>query len=103
MSQFVMLTRLAPSAVRSPKGLEKLERAAMSRVREVCPDVEWVKSWALLGRYDYLDVFEAPSIERALQVATIIRTFGHAHTEVWGALEWNAFKELAKELPGAEE
>jgi len=39
MPTFIMLTRLSPDAVRSPRGLEQLERDAMKRVREECP--EW--------------------------------------------------------------
>jgi hypothetical protein len=33
-------TRFNPEAVRSPRGLEPLERDAMKRVRQKCPDVE---------------------------------------------------------------
>ncbi len=59
MPTFIMLTRLNPDAVRSPRGLEQLECDAMKRVREECPDVEWLSSYAVLGPCDYLDVFIA--------------------------------------------
>lgn len=98
MATFIMLTRLSPEAVRSPKALEELERQAMARVRENCPSVEWISSYAVLGPYDYLDVFRAPDIETACKVSTLIRTFGHAHTEVWTATEWERFKEIARAL-----
>ncbi|HKI21037.1 MAG TPA: ISAzo13 family transposase, partial [Isosphaeraceae bacterium] len=65
MSTFVMLTRLNPEAVRSPRGLEELEREAMKRVREECPDVKWLSSYAVLGPCDYLDIFIATDIETA--------------------------------------
>jgi uncharacterized protein with GYD domain len=100
MPTFVMLTRLNPDAVRSPRGLEELERNAMKRVREECPDVEWLCSYALLGPYDYLDVFIANDIDTAAKVSALIRTFGHAHTEVWAATEWDRFKEIVRTLPG---
>ena len=54
MPTFIMLTRLNPDAVRSPQGLEQLERDAMKRVREECPNVEWLNSYAVLGPCDYL-------------------------------------------------
>ena len=54
MPTFIMLTRLKPDAVRSLQGLEQLERDAMKRVREECPNVEWLNSYAVLGPCDYL-------------------------------------------------
>jgi uncharacterized protein with GYD domain len=99
MPTFVMLTRLNPDAVRSPSGLEQLERNAMKRVHEECPGVKWLSSYALLGPYDYLDLFVASDIEDAAKVSALIRTFGHAHTEVWAATEWDRFKEIVRALP----
>ncbi len=98
MPTFIMLTRLSPDAVRSPKELEELERQAMARVRKDCPSVEWISSYAILGPCDYLDVFRAPDIETACKVSTLIRTFGHAQTEMWTATEWERFKEIARTL-----
>jgi uncharacterized protein with GYD domain len=101
MPTFVMLTRLNPEAARSPRGLEELERQAMKRVREKCPDVEWLNSYEVLGPCDYLDIFIATDIETATKVSALIRTFGHAHTEIWAATEWDRFKEIVRELPGS--
>jgi len=100
MPTFVMLTRLNPDAVRSPRELEQLERDAMKRLREECPDVEWLSSYAVLGPYDYLDIFIASDAEAAARVSALIRTFGHARTEIWTATEWGRFKEIVRALPG---
>jgi len=102
MAVFIMLTRLAPGAVSTPAALERLEREAMKRVRADCPDVEWVQGFAVLGPYDYLDIFRAPDIETATKVSTLIRTFGHAQTEIWAATEWERFKSIVRELRGGE-
>lgn len=98
MAQFVMLTRVSSDAARSPKDLEKLERQVMDRIRKDCPDVKWIGSYAVLGPYDYVDIFEADGIESASKVSTVIRTSGHAHTEVWAATGWDRFKELVRDL-----
>jgi len=100
MTTFIMLTRLNTEAVRSPRGLEKLERDVMKHVRDECPDVEWLGSYAVLGPCDYLDVFIANDIETAARVSALIRTFGHAQTEIWTATEWDRFKEIVRTLPG---
>ena len=34
-----------------------------------------------------------------MKVSTIVRTFGHTHTEVWAATEWQRFKEIVRDLP----
>ena len=98
MATFIMLTRLNPDAVRAPRALEQLERDAMKRVREACPDVEWLGSYAVLGPCDYLDIFIANDPETAARVSTLIRTFGHAHTEIWSGMEWARFKEAVRAL-----
>jgi uncharacterized protein with GYD domain len=99
---FILLTRLSPDAVHVPKSLEDLEKKVMERIRTQCPDVEWLHNFAVMGPYDYLDIFRAPDMDAALRVATLIRSFGHAHTEVWGAMEWGAFKDLVRDLPADE-
>lgn len=99
MPTFVLLTRLSPEALASPSALESLEHEAMRRISNECPSVEWITNYAVLGPYDYLDVFTAPDVETAAKVATIVRVFGHAQTETWAAVEWSRYKELVRALP----
>lgn len=99
MSTFIMLTRLSSQAISSPATLEALEKKVKERIQSECPEVEWVHNFAVLGPYDYLDVFRAPDMQSAFKVSTIIRSFGHAQTEVWGATEWAQYKDLIRNLP----
>jgi uncharacterized protein with GYD domain len=101
MPTFIMLTRLSHQALQSPSSLEALGRAVTERIHADCPKVEWLASYAVLGPTDYLDIFKAPDIDEATKVATIIRTFGHATTEVWCATEWDRFLELVRYMPPA--
>ena len=100
MSKYNMPTRPSHGALQSPHALEELERAVMDRVRAERPDVAWAGSCAVLGPHDYVDPFDAPDNEAAMKLATIVRTFGHAQTEVWLATEWQRYKEMVRALPG---
>jgi uncharacterized protein with GYD domain len=95
---YVMLTRVCPEIVRSTHTLEDLERKAMDRIRALCPDVKWKQSYAILGPYDYLDIFEAPDNDTAAKVSTLIRAHGRAYSEIWVATEWQRFKQMLRSL-----
>jgi uncharacterized protein with GYD domain len=101
MQTFIMLTRLSPDAVGSPKSLGEIEKKVMARVRKECPEIEWVCNFAVLGPYDYVDIFRAPDELSAFKLSALIRTFGHCTTEVWGATEWSRFKDVIHDLAEA--
>lgn len=98
MQTFILLTRLDPEVLRSPASLEEFEKRAVERIEQECPDVKWMHSYALLGSYDYLDIFRAQDMESALKVSALIRTFGRAHSEIWEATEWGNFKNILHSL-----
>lgn len=101
MATFIMLTRLSHQAIQSLASFEDLSRRVTERIRQDCPEVEWKQSFVVLGPADYLDIFSAPDIESAMKVATVIRTFGHATTEVWAATEWDRFVKLISPMSGS--
>ena len=98
MSTFIMLTKLASGSARTALNVEQLERSAVDHVQQVCPNVHWLHSYAVLGRPDYVDVFTAPDIETAMKVSALVRTFGGADTEVWPAVEWEQFRSIARSM-----
>jgi uncharacterized protein with GYD domain len=93
MAQYVVLTRVAPEAVQKPEGLLDLEKQVKERVASECPDVRWTANLAVMGPYDYLDIFEAPDNETAMRVSTIIRSVGNATTELWPVTSWDQFRD----------
>ncbi|OGO50330.1 MAG: GYD family protein [Chloroflexi bacterium RBG_16_68_14] len=98
MATYVLLTRLSPEALTGPESVGGLNRQVEDRIKQQCPAVRWLSNYALLGPYDYLDIFEAPDSDTASQVALLIRSFGHATTETWVATPWDRFVELAEGL-----
>ena len=97
MPTYVLLTRVAPAQLETPSDLKGLEKTVNQRVRAECPDVKWIANYAILGSYDYMDVFEAPDAETAAKVALIVRSLGHAYTETWTAFPWERFEKM---IPG---
>ncbi len=102
MQTFIMLTRLTPGSLQSPRSLEELERQVAEHIRGDCPEVEWIGSYAVLGPCDYVDIFRAPDCDAAAKVSAIVRSFGHARTKIWAASDWGHFKHVIRDLTATE-
>lgn len=98
MAIYILLTRLSPEALVRPESVTKLNDKVEERIKKECPKLKWIANYAILGPYDYLDIFEAPDSETATKVALIIRSLGHATTETWQATPWDRFAKLAEGL-----
>jgi uncharacterized protein with GYD domain len=100
MPTYAMLTRLSPEALARPESVVELNRQVEDRLKQECPGVTWVANYAVLGPYDYLDIFEAPDVDSATKVALLVRSFGHAITETWMVTPWDRFVDVARNLKG---
>jgi len=98
MQTFVLMTKLAPEMSKQVKELEKLGREWLDQVKEKCPEVHFVSHYALLGPYDFLDIYEAPDEETAAKVSLISLQSGAFLAESWVAIPYKRFVELAGEI-----
>jgi uncharacterized protein with GYD domain len=54
--------------------------------------------YALLGKYDFLDIYEAPDEETAAKVSMISLANGATTAESWSAIPYNRFLKLIEEI-----
>ncbi|HEY8448043.1 MAG TPA: GYD domain-containing protein [Thermomicrobiales bacterium] len=94
MPTFIMLTSVTHEATAVPGALAELGNRVSERLKAECPEARWLASYAVLGPYDYVDIFEAPDSETAARAALIVRSAGHAQTQVWSAIPWERFREM---------
>ena len=98
MQTFVLMTKLAPDVSKEMRNRAELGRAWLDRVHKKCPDVKFIAHYALLGQYDFLDIYEAPDDETAAKVSLISQMHGALKAESWGAIPYKRFIELTRDL-----
>lgn len=98
MQKFILLTKLSPDLASQMKNREKIGRSWLEQVKEKCPEVNFIDHYAILGQYDFLDIYEAPNIEVATKVSMISRQHGAIHAESLAAIPYKRFLDLADEI-----
>jgi uncharacterized protein with GYD domain len=98
MATFVLLTKLASANLGNPHKRESIGRKWFNEVKAKCPNVKWIDHYALLGPYDFMDIYEAPNAEEAAKVSIITMAKGAVEAETWSALRYKEFVKIAKEL-----
>jgi uncharacterized protein with GYD domain len=91
MATYVILSKIGEGAFRQPADFVKLARTVADKIKSDCPGVTWRDSYATTGRFDVVDVVEAPDVASVEKAAMIIRAYGHATTETMVATPWNQF------------
>jgi uncharacterized protein with GYD domain len=98
MNTYVLMTKLSPEAEMRIKDRANLGRKWLEQVRQKCPEVKFLHHYALLGPYDFLDIYEAPDEETAAKVAMISLQKGAFQAESWTAIPYKRFLELIDEI-----
>ena len=98
MPVFVLMTRLAPESLHDARGRKAIGREWLQKVKVACPEVKWLAHYALLGPYDYMDIYEAPDLPTAHKVSMISRSEGAVSAESWQAMEYDEFLTLLEQV-----
>ena len=98
MKTFVLLTKLSPETSKQVKDRAKLGRAWLEEVKQKCPEVKFIAHYALLGHYDFIDIYEAPDEETAAKVSMISLSKGAFQSESLIAIPYKRFLELTEEI-----
>jgi len=91
MPTFVLMTRLAADSMHDARGRRAMGKDWLEKVHAACPEVKWVGHYALLGPYDFMDLYEAPDVETAHKVSLISRSEGALTAESWPAMPYDGF------------
>lgn len=98
MQTFILMTKLAPEVSKKVKERAKLGRSWLDQVKTKCPEVKFLAHYALLGQFDFLDIYEAPDAETAAKVSMISQANGASCAESWTAIQYKRFLELSEEI-----
>ena len=98
MKTFILMTKLSPEVAARMKDRESLGKDWIAQVHEKCPDVKFIAHYALLGGYDFCDIYEAPDEETAAKVSMISMKNGAMTAESWLAIPYKRLVELSQEI-----
>jgi uncharacterized protein with GYD domain len=96
MPTYILMTRLGPDAMKDPRGRRAVGREWIKKVKELTSGVRFVAHYAILGPYDFMDIYEAPDDEMAIKVSLLSRSEGAITAESWQALPYDQYLPLVE-------
>ncbi|UCD95454.1 MAG: GYD domain-containing protein [Candidatus Zixiibacteriota bacterium] len=103
MKTFVLMTKLASKDASLVEIGAKHDRRARSgqawlnRIKEQCPEVNFIAHYALMGYWDSMHIYEAPDEETAAKVSLLTRSHA-AQVESWLAIPYERILKISEEL-----
>ncbi len=98
MTTFILLSKISLRSPGEVRALSEMDREFDRRLKEECPEVRRIASYALLGEYDFLHIFEAPDAKSAARVALLANIFGHCTTQTLTAIPFEEFREIVEKI-----
>ncbi|MFP4471903.1 MAG: GYD domain-containing protein [Bacteroidales bacterium] len=98
MQTYILFTKLSTDLSFEMKNRERQGRNWLEQVREKCPEVKFLAHYAILGEYDFIDIYEAPDPESAAKVSMISQANGALQAKSMLAIQYKRFLELTEEI-----
>ena len=98
MATYILATKLSPELTKDVKKRAEIGRKWLEKVKKNCPEVKFLAHYALLGPYDFFDIYEAPDEQSAAKVSMISLSGGAVAAESWTAIPYKNFLELIENL-----
>jgi uncharacterized protein with GYD domain len=104
MKTYVMMSKKAPQGlsvidvVRKMKSSPQDRESWIKKVEKECPNVRFLAHYALLGSWDFMDIYEAPDEETAAMVSMLCSDTTAFQVESWPAIPDDKIRELAARL-----
>jgi uncharacterized protein with GYD domain len=96
MPIYILATKL-----QNPDLVEKRKEQGekfLKLVKEKVPGIKWISHYAVLGPYDFLDIFEAKNEQEAAKVSLLSRAAGANFAESWTVIPYGDFLKITEEL-----
>ena len=98
MPTYILMTTLTAGGIKDATHRKVKGKKWLDKVHQACPEVKWLAHYALLGRYDFMDIYEAPDDETAAKVSWITLSAGALSAESWPAIPYGRFLEIVDEV-----
>ena len=102
MPTFVLMTKLQSELISGAQNRRTAGKSWLKKVKAVCPEVKWLSHYALLGRFDFMDIYEAPNVATAHRVSYLSRVEGAVEAESWQAMPYDDYLNLIDEVEEAD-
>ncbi len=98
MPTFMLMTRLNPESLSTAEDRRKTGKQWLKKVKKLCPGVKWIAHYAILGPFDFVDIYHAPDDETAHKVSLISRSTGALSAESWQVMEYDRYLKMLEDV-----
>jgi len=92
------MTKLSPETTANLDSKEEMGRTWYSKIKQSCASVRWLHHFAILGPYDFMDIYEAENEEEAAKVSMITLANGAAEAVNWTLIPYQRYLAMINDL-----